>query len=364
MAVTVTNAMFDAACAAVAAPYGPLTRQSGVDLEAVPYVDQNTDVKYGVTSAIGVDFLISYRELTDAYLLEDALRTAHGSMAVVQDVKDLRSVLDKFFTKFGDTTIANFRLGDLGRLVRSYRIASDDSMLQRPTYHSQPPDTLTTSVSATVDASDPLKMTIIGTFTPKFRVSSMGMFLGDGFSTDYESVEHRFAQAGGYPVLFYTFDYRRQRVSTAEMIVGANAAVVDVQVSASATTATANTTSAVTYTVTIENKHGQDLGALNFDFNYDSGAVSINSNTATTGTTSDTGTAARLALTGLAVGASITWTIVFNTVATPTVGVMNWNVRHTYSPASGQPLFADNVTGATKTTADDLASGTFYVVAA
>lgn len=365
MAVTVTNALFDAACAAVSPPYGPLTRQAGVDLEAVPYVDQNTDTKYGVTSALGVDFMISYRELTDAYLLEDALRNAHGDMSLIYDVKDLRNALDTLFSKFSDTVVSKFRMGDIGRLVRSYRVASDETMLQRPLYHSQQPDALTANLAATVDAADPLKMTITGSFSPKFRVSSMGMFMGDGYSTDYESVTHKFAQAGGYPVLFYVFDARRQRVAMAEMIVGANAAIVDVQVSASATSAAGNTASAVTYTVTISNKHGQNISSgFAFDFNYDSGAVSVNSQNASTGTTSDTGTAARLTLTKLDVGETITWTITFDTITTPTSGIMDWNVRHTYSPTGSQPVLCDNVTGAQKSTSDNLASGTFYVLAA
>jgi hypothetical protein len=76
--VNVSNATFDAALALVPAPFGPLARAAGVDLDALPRVEPNSMTQYLVDAQGPVQLYISYEELTTPDVLNQKLRKAFG----------------------------------------------------------------------------------------------------------------------------------------------------------------------------------------------------------------------------------------------------------------------------------------------
>jgi hypothetical protein len=89
---TVTNAQFDTACAAVPAPFGPLTRVS--DLETAPTVAPNSHIAYETTSAADVTVWISYEDLATTVRRNDIIKDAHGVNAYLYDLSVLVDALD------------------------------------------------------------------------------------------------------------------------------------------------------------------------------------------------------------------------------------------------------------------------------
>lgn len=81
---TVNNSTFDTALAAVASPYGPLTRTgTTTDLDTVPMISPNSNIPYRVKSAVGVDVDISYDQLAIAAVAEEIIEEAHGEAGVL-----------------------------------------------------------------------------------------------------------------------------------------------------------------------------------------------------------------------------------------------------------------------------------------
>lgn len=85
MAKTVNNTQVDALAAAVATPYGPLTRDSGSDYTAMPVPNSNIRGKF--TSAFSVVVYLSPEELENPGLTNAFLERAHSWTAVVADFK-------------------------------------------------------------------------------------------------------------------------------------------------------------------------------------------------------------------------------------------------------------------------------------
>lgn len=71
---TITNGNFETACAAIPAPYGPLTRVGGV-----ANMSPNSHVAIEVTSALGETFYVSYNQLQDWPTMSELLREVHAS---------------------------------------------------------------------------------------------------------------------------------------------------------------------------------------------------------------------------------------------------------------------------------------------
>jgi hypothetical protein len=71
---TVDNAAFDIACAAVPAPFGPVTRVGNV-----PDTAPNSHIPHQVTSALSVTVYISYQDLTDASRRDKIMFDAHSA---------------------------------------------------------------------------------------------------------------------------------------------------------------------------------------------------------------------------------------------------------------------------------------------
>lgn len=69
----INNATFEAACALVPAPYGPLTR-----VDAVAAISPNTHIPIGVTSALSVAFIISYDQMSDPLVRDKILADVHS----------------------------------------------------------------------------------------------------------------------------------------------------------------------------------------------------------------------------------------------------------------------------------------------
>lgn len=77
----VTNTLLDAALAAYAAPYGPLTRTGTLtDLDTLPTLSPNSDVQYHVKSTINSapDIFISYDQLANAAVAASIVEDAFG----------------------------------------------------------------------------------------------------------------------------------------------------------------------------------------------------------------------------------------------------------------------------------------------
>ncbi len=92
---TVTNTTFDAALAAIAAPYGPLSRTANTDLDVTPSVAPNSHIEYEVDSdTSGVVFYISYDQLSVAGVAAHIIKEAHGIRARLQDLQDWVTELD------------------------------------------------------------------------------------------------------------------------------------------------------------------------------------------------------------------------------------------------------------------------------
>jgi hypothetical protein len=71
---TITNSNFDTQCAAVPAPYGPLTR-----VDAVAAIGPNSAQPVKVTSALSTTFFISYDELVDVATRNLILAQVHSA---------------------------------------------------------------------------------------------------------------------------------------------------------------------------------------------------------------------------------------------------------------------------------------------
>lgn len=85
MATDVTNSTVDTAAAAVAAPYGPLTRVTDFETE-LP--SPNSEIRGLFTSNIGdTEVWLSYEELTNATMLLRILEGAHDWTAKVANMK-------------------------------------------------------------------------------------------------------------------------------------------------------------------------------------------------------------------------------------------------------------------------------------
>jgi hypothetical protein len=69
MATTVTNANVDTGAAAIAAPYGPLTRVTDITTLATP----NSDLRLEFTTALSTTVYMTYDELVDADMSEGIL---------------------------------------------------------------------------------------------------------------------------------------------------------------------------------------------------------------------------------------------------------------------------------------------------
>lgn len=73
MATAVTDMQYDAVCAAVAAPYGPLVRVGNV-MDMTP----NSDRRVEVTSALGLTMFLTYDQINDATTITRLLATEHS----------------------------------------------------------------------------------------------------------------------------------------------------------------------------------------------------------------------------------------------------------------------------------------------
>ena len=70
---TITNVDIDNACALVDPPYGPLTR-----IGNAPNTSPNSTLNVEVQSALGVNFFITYEDLTNSEVLDKILADVHG----------------------------------------------------------------------------------------------------------------------------------------------------------------------------------------------------------------------------------------------------------------------------------------------
>ena len=96
MPTTVNNSAFDAALAAIPAPYGPLTRTgTNTDLNTGTRPAPNSDVRYLVMSAAGVQVYISYDELSSPEKYMPILKEAHGLKALLNDFKEYIAALNQ-----------------------------------------------------------------------------------------------------------------------------------------------------------------------------------------------------------------------------------------------------------------------------
>jgi HPt (histidine-containing phosphotransfer) domain-containing protein len=91
MAITKTNAEIDTAAAAVAAPYGPLTRVT--DVEALPEPNSEIQIQFTMASSIGTVYL-TWEQMENADQLLALLKKAAGVTAIVQDIKTAIDALD------------------------------------------------------------------------------------------------------------------------------------------------------------------------------------------------------------------------------------------------------------------------------
>lgn len=92
---TVTNATFDAALAAVPAPYGPLTRTgTATDLQE-PTVTPNSNLRVAVRSVpTQMIFQISYEDLLNVQVRDDLMKEAHGYRGVFLDLKNFIAAMN------------------------------------------------------------------------------------------------------------------------------------------------------------------------------------------------------------------------------------------------------------------------------
>lgn len=80
-----SNATIDTAAAAVAGPYGPLTRVSDVDAD---FPTPNGNIRIKFTSNIGSTVVyLTYNQLLDAHVTLRILEQAHSMTKRVQDIK-------------------------------------------------------------------------------------------------------------------------------------------------------------------------------------------------------------------------------------------------------------------------------------
>lgn len=86
---TITNGNFDSLCAAVPAPYGPLTR-----VDSVVATSPNSDLPITVTSALSVSFEISYDDLNDRQISHQVIRQAHQGIGQNEAVVQLAWAMD------------------------------------------------------------------------------------------------------------------------------------------------------------------------------------------------------------------------------------------------------------------------------
>lgn len=83
MAYTINNSAVDTLAAAVAAPYGPLTRVTNVSTLPTP----NSDIKLEFTSALSATVYLTYEELQTPGSLLYLLEIQHGLTTVVETIK-------------------------------------------------------------------------------------------------------------------------------------------------------------------------------------------------------------------------------------------------------------------------------------
>lgn len=83
---TVTNSQIDALAAAVASPYGPLTRVSDFE-DTDLYPEPNSGLRGVFTSALSVSVSLSYDELHNTPQAWSILEKTHGWTTVVTAIK-------------------------------------------------------------------------------------------------------------------------------------------------------------------------------------------------------------------------------------------------------------------------------------
>jgi len=122
MATTINNATFDAALAAIPAPYGPLTRTgTTTNLETGTRPATNSDVRYHVKSAAGYDVYISYEELASSAKYMPILKEAHGVRSVIADLKTYINALDQALdTVTNPLTLSEIEIQAILRLFQAF----------------------------------------------------------------------------------------------------------------------------------------------------------------------------------------------------------------------------------------------------
>lgn len=97
MATTKTNAQVDTLAAAIAAPYGPLTRVTDIEAATVP--TPNSGLRIEFTSAIDdTPVWASFDELSSLANRAIILEAAHGFEAIINDMKTAIDELDTIAT--------------------------------------------------------------------------------------------------------------------------------------------------------------------------------------------------------------------------------------------------------------------------
>ena len=90
MATTLTNGQIDTLAAAVAAPYGPLTRVT--DVADLP--EPNSEIKLEFTSALTQTVYLTVEEMQIAGILADRLLTQHGHVGVTRAISAAIDAID------------------------------------------------------------------------------------------------------------------------------------------------------------------------------------------------------------------------------------------------------------------------------
>lgn len=111
--VNISNSTFDAALAAVPAPFGPFTRSgTTTDLDALPRVEPNSETPYEVVGQGSVRLWISYEELTNPGVLQNRLRKAYGLKFRMYEAQRVSEIIYRYLANITPLTMTNEQYQD------------------------------------------------------------------------------------------------------------------------------------------------------------------------------------------------------------------------------------------------------------
>jgi PKD repeat protein len=215
---TVDNTAFDALLAAVPAPFGPLTRTgTDTDLDTAPTVAPNSQIKYHVLSAAGVDVYISADELGDADVTLAICRDAHGESTVLLDLDGFSQAIATVFNALGDPLAIDH--ADYIPIFRAFQNLKELLGLIPSMEWTDAGDVADPVVADFTATPAALVVSFVNNGT-EADATIWGWDFGDGnFDSDWTPGDHTYAAAGTYTITLYVFGPYGWTVDTQEVIV-------------------------------------------------------------------------------------------------------------------------------------------------